>query len=59
MNSEETHRQCLDDNPKIIVRRFPNDEHIYHICKECSLKPEWIEMNHIDRQEYDKSHNLC
>ncbi|MFB5598504.1 MAG: hypothetical protein ACE5RJ_05780 [Nitrosopumilaceae archaeon] len=51
MSSEQLHRQCMDDNPKIIIRRFPNDTHIYHICKDCSLKPEWIEMNQIDRQE--------
>jgi len=47
VNSEETHRQCLDDNPKIIVRQFLNDEHIYHICKELLAKTrmDWDESN--------------
>jgi hypothetical protein len=52
VSSEEIHRQCLDDNPMTIIRRFQNDVHIYHICQECSLKPEWIEMNQIDTQEH-------
>lgn len=51
MTSEQLHRQCMDDNPKTIIRRFPDDVHTYHICKECALKPEWIEMNQIDSKE--------
>lgn len=54
MSSEEKHRQCLDENPKVIIRRFQNDEHIYHICKECAFKPEWIEINQIDTREYSE-----
>jgi hypothetical protein len=51
MDSEQIDRQCKDNNPKTIIRRFPNDMHVYHICMECSLKPEWASMNQIDRKD--------